>query len=168
MTAATVAAGSTKQLFRLVNATTDSLQQSCVSQLTSSDPCDCTQCTLYGSRWLADSCCGHKGVAASILAFERSEKWGTRLDEFNRCTGAKVTLAYNGMDGEGDESAMPMDIQHDLGSTASSTGALGVEEGANIFDGYIAQVRLRSRWLSDVDACMHAVLGGRCSRQGGR
>lgn len=71
----------------------------CPNPISSTTDCDCSQCVLYGSLFLRDKCCSRKGVPATILAFEQSDAWVPRINEFNACTGARLSLTYNGPDG---------------------------------------------------------------------
>ena len=72
----------------------------CPNPISSTTDCDCSQCALYGTVYLKDKCCSQKGVPATILAFEQSDSWVPRINEFNACTGARLSLTYNGPDGK--------------------------------------------------------------------
>lgn len=100
------------------------------------DPSNTTWCNLRCSNlhgpkdtYLADKCCVHAGLSASLLAFEEDSLWVPRLEEFNTCTGAKVRLEYlpEGEDGMAD--ALRMDVGDDSGNNA----------GEGIFDAYLVQ-----------------------------
>ena len=61
--------------------------------------------SIHGvDSYLSDKCCIHAGQSASLLAFEESDMWVPRIEEFNRCTGAQVRLEYlpEGEDGMAD------------------------------------------------------------------
>jgi hypothetical protein len=90
-------------------------QNTCDGELTSIESCDCTFCTTHNSTWLRDFCCRFKGIPATLLAFEPASAWAPRLSEFNKCTGARVTLTYNGQDGQGNEDTMEEDLRDDVG-----------------------------------------------------
>ncbi|CAB9529621.1 activated protein kinase catalytic subunit alpha-1 [Seminavis robusta] len=89
---------------------------------------------LHGKdQYLADKCCAYVGQSASLLAFEEDSLWVPRLEEFNRCTGARVRLEYlpEGEDGMADALRQDLgdDVSHDQGNA----------EGQGIFDAYIVQ-----------------------------
>jgi hypothetical protein len=93
-------------------------------------------CGLFGSTYLLDKCCKHAGINANLLAFEESETWVPRIDEYARCTGANVRLQYvpEGEDGMAD--ALIADV-----------GKNGEEDsGEGIYDAYIVQ----APWLPPV------------------
>eukprot|EP00730_Choanoeca_flexa_P017682 TRINITY_DN8547_c0_g1_i2.p1 TRINITY_DN8547_c0_g1~~TRINITY_DN8547_c0_g1_i2.p1 ORF type:complete len:1147 (+),score=180.38 TRINITY_DN8547_c0_g1_i2:51-3491(+) len=119
----------------------------CDNELTSIETCDCSKCTEYNSTWLEGFCCRFKGIPATILAFEKASEWAPRLSEFNKCTGARVTLTYNGPDGKGNEDFMEQDLRNDVGVRYSTRGdAEFSAEGAGIYDAYITQ----APWLPAV------------------
>jgi len=94
--------------------------------------CNCSLCTAA----MASLCCAYSGIPATLLAFEEDDLWIPRLEEFNGCTGAKVTLTYtpNGEDG------MQAALESDVGVKYNTgDGARFVEEGAGIYDSYIVQ-----------------------------
>lgn len=93
-------------------------------------------CNLYGSTYLLDKCCIHTGINANLLAFEVSETWIPRIEEYGKCTGANVRLQYlaEGEDGMG---AALMD---DVGKNEDDT------TGQGIFDAYIVQ----APWLPPI------------------
>ena len=84
--------------------------------------------------YLTDKCCIHAGQSASLLAFEESDAWVPRIEEFNRCTGAQVRLEYlpEGEDGMADA------LRADLGDDAEVEAMMG-NGGQGIFDAYIVQ-----------------------------
>ena len=84
--------------------------------------------------YLSDKCCIHAGQSASLLAFEESDAWVPRIEEFNRCTGAQVRLEYlpEGEDGMADA------LRADLGDDAEVEAVMG-NGGQGIFDAYIVQ-----------------------------
>lgn len=84
--------------------------------------------------YLSDKCCIHAGQSASLLAFEESDAWVPRIEEFNRCTGAQVRLEYlpEGEDGMADA------LRADLGDDAEVEMMMG-NGGQGIFDAYIVQ-----------------------------
>ncbi|CAK0876943.1 unnamed protein product [Prorocentrum cordatum] len=94
--------------------------------------CNCSFCT----NALADLCCKFSGIPATLLAFEEDGLWGPRLDEFNECTGAKVTLTYTPQGEDGMQAALEADVG--VLYTASN-GATFSSEGAGIYDSYIVQ-----------------------------
>ncbi len=56
--------------------------------------------------------------------------------QFNRCTGARVSVTYNGPDAAGDEDAMAQDLQDDVGVRYNTAnGEFVTHDGAGIFDG---------------------------------
>eukprot|EP00585_Thalassiosira_rotula_P009562 CAMPEP_0196143002 /NCGR_PEP_ID=MMETSP0910-20130528/12563_1 /TAXON_ID=49265 /ORGANISM="Thalassiosira rotula, Strain GSO102" /LENGTH=142 /DNA_ID=CAMNT_0041404387 /DNA_START=33 /DNA_END=458 /DNA_ORIENTATION=+ len=66
------------------------------------DVATCTaNCALFGSEYLIDKCCKHRGINANILAFEVSDTWIPRIEEYGKCTGANIRLQY--VDGGEDE-----------------------------------------------------------------
>jgi len=91
-------------------------QNTCDGELTSIESCDCSFCTSHNSTWLNGFCCRFKGIPATLLAFEPASAWAPRLSEFNKCTGARVTLTYNGQDGQGNEDTMEKDLRDDVGA----------------------------------------------------
>jgi len=98
---------------------------------------ECDQnCGLFGSDYLLDKCCKHTGVNANLLAFEESETWVPRIEEYAKCTGANIRLQYlaEGEDGMG--AALVDDV-----------GKNDVEgDGQGIYDAYIVQ----APWLPAV------------------
>ena len=84
--------------------------------------------------YLSDKCCIHAGQSASLLAFEESDAWVPRIEEFNRCTGAQVRMEYlpEGEDGMADA------LRADLGDDAEVEMMMG-NGGQGIFDAYIVQ-----------------------------
>jgi len=96
------------------------------------------RCGKHDSRYLVETnkCCAHAGMSASLLAFESDEKWVPRIEEFNKCTGARVSLTY--LD-EGEDGMAEALIQ-DIGTSDESNS------GDGIFDAYIVQ----GPWIPDV------------------
>ena len=93
--------------------------------------CELHCSTKHGiETYLSDKCCIHAGKSASLLAFEEDPKWIDRLEEFNRCTGAKVRLEYlaEGEDGMADA------LRRDVGDDTAQES-----QGEGIFDAYIVQ-----------------------------
>lgn len=106
-----------------------------------------TYCNLYcgepvahggRSSYLSDKCCVHAGKSASLLAFEEDEKWVPRLEEFNKCTGAKVRLEYLAEGEDGMAEALRRDVGEDGSHGESNTGESSLS-GEGIFDAYIVQ-----------------------------
>lgn len=87
----------------------------CGDDLTSVNDCEIESCRAFNNTWLLSSLCQYRGVPAAILAFEQSELWTSRLKDFNLCTGARVSLTYNG-DGTGSEDLMEDDLRADIGA----------------------------------------------------
>ena len=71
------------------------------------------------------------GKTASILAFEEADAWIPRLEEFNKCTGAKVRIEYL----PEQEDGMAEALRRDVGTAQDGQMVMG--EG--IFDAYIAE-----------------------------
>jgi len=93
-------------------------------------------CELFGTTYLKDKCCVHSGVNANLLAFEESETWIPRIEEYGKCTGANIRLQYlaEGEDGMGDA------LIQDVGENNDDT------TGQGIYDAYIVQ----APWLPAV------------------
>lgn len=93
-------------------------------------------CGLFGSTYLLDKCCIHAGINANLLAFEESETWIPRLDEYAKCTGANVRIQYvaEGEDGMADA------LIADVGLNGE------IDSGEGIYDAYIVQ----APWLPPV------------------
>ena len=93
-------------------------------------------CELFGTTYLKDKCCVHSGVNANLLAFEESETWIPRIEEYGKCTGANIRLQYlaEGEDGMGDA------LIQDVGENNDDT------TGQGIYDAYIVQ----APWLPPV------------------
>lgn len=111
-------------------------QAECVDESIAIDGCDpndkeaCDKnCGLFGSSYLLDKCCIHSGVNANLLAFEESDTWIPRLEEYNRCTGANVRLQYV----EGGEDNMQEALIDDVGENNDDS------TGQGIYDAYIVQ-----------------------------
>ena len=100
------------------------------------DECDPAACA--SNPFLTLVVCKHRGIPATIFGFEPDPLWKARLLEFNRCTGAHLSITYNGPDGQGDEDSMAGDLLDDIGANG-----LG---GAGIFDGYVVQ----PPWLPEI------------------
>mmetsp|Transcript_1938 Transcript_1938/g.3691 ORF Transcript_1938/g.3691 Transcript_1938/m.3691 type:complete len:1102 (-) Transcript_1938:147-3452(-) len=107
------------------------------------DGCDSTNiekcrknCALFGSTYLLDKCCKHTGINANLLAFEESETWIPRIEEYAKCTGANIRLQYvaGGEDDMGDA------LIEDVGKNEDET------TGQGIYDAYIVQ----APWLPPV------------------
>jgi hypothetical protein len=94
--------------------------------------CNCSFCT----EALVDLCCRFSGIPATLLAFEEDDLWGPRLEEFNVCTGAKVSLTYTPEGEDGMQAALEADVG--VHYTAGN-GATFSSEGAGIYDSYIVQ-----------------------------
>lgn len=91
-----------------------------------------THCNIHGetsSTFLSDKCCIHAGVNANLLAFEESETWVPRLEEFNKCTGANVRLHYLAEREDGMGEALIQDV----GKNDEENS------GEGIYDAYIVQ-----------------------------
>jgi hypothetical protein len=101
------------------------------------DPSQCeTYCNLYGSTYLNDKCCKHAGVNANLLAFEESDIWIPRIDEYHKCTGANIKLQYV----VGGEDYMADALIADVGLNHRE------DTGEGIYDAYIVQ----APWLPPV------------------
>lgn len=106
----------------------------------SCDPTNATACAencigLHGSGnghngddFLKDKCCVYVGKIARFLAFEEEAEWIPRIEEFRKCTGAKVSLEYL----PGGEDAMEKALLTDVGDDQNIAG-----EG--LYDAYIVQ-----------------------------
>lgn len=94
------------------------------------------RCNLFGSTYLLKKCCKHAGINAIFLAFEESETWIPRINEYNKCTGANVRIQYHA---EG-EDGMADALIEDVGINEVDTS------GQGIFDAYIVQ----APWLPPV------------------
>lgn len=105
-------------------------------QIGSTLQCNCSLCSLHGSEFLQDKCCIHRGIPASLLAFEEDELLSPRLAEFNGCTGARVTHSYV----SGGEDQMQAALEADVGTHYTTHGGTSVStEGGGIHDAYIVQ-----------------------------
>lgn len=113
------------------------------------DPNNVTYCALYCGEavshrpettlsYLSDKCCVHAGKSASLLAFEADDKWAVRLQEFNKCTGAKVRIEYLPEGEDGMAEALKRDVGQDE-SYGESDHNENVFSGEGIFDAYIVQ-----------------------------
>ena len=102
--------------------------------------CDPSQyenyCNLYGSTYLSEKCCIHAGVNANLLAFEESDIWIPRIEEYHKCTGAKIKLQYV----PGGEDNMAAALIADVGLNNRE------DTGEGIYDAYIVQ----ALWLPPV------------------
>lgn len=128
---------------------TQSTSSSCADDRIVSSGCDpspefCSaNCNLFGSTYLTDKCCKHAGINAVFLAFEDSDVWIPRIDEYNRCTGASVRISYHpdGEDGMGDA------LIEDVGLNENE------DSGQGIYDAYIVQ----APWLPPVFAGLQSL-----------
>ena len=95
-------------------------------------------CTQRCPSELSTLCDAHKDVPAALLGFEEDSLWIPRLDEFNSCTGSRITLTYTllGEDGMADA------LEADCGTVAPTPS-----EGAGIYDGYVVQ----APWVPNVE-----------------
>lgn len=101
------------------------------------DPSQCEKyCSLYGSTYLKEKCCIHAGVNANLLAFEESDTWIPRIDEYHKCTGANIRLQYV----VGGEDSMADALIADVGLNNKE------DTGEGIYDAYIVQ----APWLPPV------------------
>ena len=115
----------------------DSCTDDVLIDATLCDPANTTRCKdlcgIHGTSFLLEEgkCCAHVGKIGSILAFEEDESWVPRIREFNKCTGAKISLEYlpEGEDGMSD--AVYRDV-----------------ENAGTFDAYIVQGPMIPRVVS--------------------
>lgn len=111
---------------------------------TACDKTTCAErCNLFGSTYLLSKCCKHAGINAIFLAFEESESWIPRIDEYNKCTGANVRIQYHA-DGE---DGMANALVEDVGRNEDDTS------GQGIFDAYIVQ----APWLPPVYEGLHSL-----------
>ena len=109
----------------------------------------CAPDLFHGSAYLQDLCCSQKytGIPATVLAFEEDDLWAPRLEEFNRCTKAKVAISYTPKGEDGMQAA----LEEDVGvKYETQDGGSYETEGAGIFDAYVVQVR------ACVRACVRA------------
>ena len=111
------------------------LPKSACGPVSSSESRNCTQrCPSE----LSTLCDAHKDVPAALLGFEEDSLWIPRLDEFNSCTGSRISLTYTllGEDGMADA------LEADCGTVAPTPS-----EGAGIYDGYVVQ----APWVPNVE-----------------
>lgn len=88
-------------------------------------------------------CCAWAGIPSALLAFEEDSLWVPRLDEFNRCTGAKITLTFTAEGEDGMQAALEQDVGV---SYDSADGSRFVSEGAGVYDGYV----LAAPWVPKI------------------
>lgn len=93
-------------------------------------------CGIFESEYLLDKCCKHVGINANLLAFEESDTWIPRLEEYNKCTGSNVRIMYVA----GGEDEMGPALIADVGENKDDT------TGQGIYDAYIVQ----APWLPPV------------------
>jgi len=86
--------------------------------------------------YLVNKCCTHSGINANLLAFEVSDFWVPRIEEFQKCTGASIRLTYVA----GGEDAMAQALIDDVGKNDDEN------TGQGIYDAYIVQ----APWLPPV------------------
>ena len=95
-------------------------------------------CTQRCPSELSTLCDAHKDVPAALLGFEEDSLWIPRLDEFNSCTGSRISLTYTLLG----ELGMADALEADCGTVAPTPS-----EGAGIYDGYVVQ----APWVPNVE-----------------